>query len=167
MVLMEISENHISIHKTARYYTAGDFSKNTKNIWFVLHGYSQLAGDFIRQFDYLLNPSSAIVAPESLSRFYINNNVGASWMTKEDRVNEINDYIHYLDKILSEILINTSSSISVNLLGFSQGAHTAARWFILGEHYFKMLILCSSDFPKDADFSSFRKKLANSKFYYM
>ena len=50
----------------------------------------------------LEDESRVLVAPEGLSRFYVNAThglVGASWMTREDRQHEIDDYVGYLDAI--------------------------------------------------------------------
>ena len=89
-------------------------------------------------------------------------------MTKEDRLNEINDYVNYLDKIYAEVYNRYELSVSkINLLGFSQGAHTAVRWFIKSKFKFNNLILCSSDFPKDVDFIELINRLTDSKLYYM
>ncbi len=165
---MEIKEHHLSTPKTARYYTEGEPSEKTQNIWFVIHGFGQLAGTFIKQFEYLVTPETIVIAPEGLSRSYFGDKTGASWMTKDDRENEIKDYVAYLDNLYSEIsskIPNKNPNVSV--LGFSQGVHTAARWFALGKNNFSNLILCSSDFPRDMDFSKFKKKLNISKLFYM
>ncbi|MCY7356827.1 MAG: phospholipase, partial [Rudanella sp.] len=45
------NEHHLSVQRTARYYTLGDFTEQTTDLWFVLHGYGQLAKYFIRRFD--------------------------------------------------------------------------------------------------------------------
>lgn len=89
-------------------------------------------------------------------------------MTKEDRENEIADYAEYLDNLFKEISGKTGNSkVHVNVLGFSQGVHTAVRWFALSRFAFNRLILCSSDFPKDADFNRLKNKLKTSNLYYM
>ena len=65
-----------------------------RTVWFVLHGYGQLAGEFIRFFADLATDDSLVVAPEAMNRFYLVNPesapardrpVGATWMTREDR----------------------------------------------------------------------------------
>lgn len=168
---MEITEKHISFFKTARYYTSGNLSEQTKSIWIVIHGYGQLAGNFIKQFDFLLSDETIVIAPEGLSKFYTTsagNVIGASWMTKEDRYNEIKDYIGCLDSVLAAVLHEVNNPIlKINLLGFSQGVHTAARWFINSSNKFEALFLCSSDFPQDADFEKLKTKLETSKMFYV
>ncbi|HMQ67677.1 MAG TPA: hypothetical protein PKA90_07175 [Ignavibacteria bacterium] len=165
---MNITEHNIIVNKTARYCSNDPGESKITNTWIVIHGYAQLAKDFIREFEFLSVPEALIVAPEGLSKFYSKNNPAASWMTKEDRSNEINDYINYLEKIFTEI--NNScdlTSSKINLLGFSQGVHTAVRWFIKSRYHFDKLILCSSDFPGDADFAGLKEKLSRSELFYL
>ena len=47
-------------------------------------------------------------------------------MTRDDRASEINDHLTYLNKWWSSLDID--ESVSVTLIGFSQGVATAARW---------------------------------------
>ena len=58
----------------------GALSAETREIWFVVHGYGQLAEYFIRHFRGLDDGTRYIVAPEGLSRFYVKEwtRVGAS-----------------------------------------------------------------------------------------
>ncbi|HWB63029.1 MAG TPA: hypothetical protein VG603_05925 [Chitinophagales bacterium] len=124
-----IAENHISINKTARYYTLGQLTENTKNVWLVIHGFGQNAAGFLNAFMPLANADSFFVAPEALNRYYLNGyagKVGATWMTKEDRLNEIKDYINYLDTLYKSFAIPKAAKVTA--LGFSQGASTLTRW---------------------------------------
>ena len=89
-----MQEHHLAVAKTARYYSLGEPGPATRQLWFVCHGYGQLAGRFLRHFEPLDDGSRVIVAPEGLSRFYLSESpaerrVGASWMTREDRLVEI------------------------------------------------------------------------------
>ncbi|MEZ0538955.1 alpha/beta hydrolase [Fibrella arboris] len=137
-----ITEHHVTVQRTARYYTLGGSAEaahrpgtlpaTIRRIWFVLHGYGQLAQYFIRRFDVVADDETLIVAPEGLSRFYTDQQygkVGASWLTREDRDNEVIDYVAYLDQVLAEVLGDrTLDDLDVTLMGFSQGASTACRW---------------------------------------
>lgn len=144
----------------ARYTTLGKLDENTRAIWFVLHGYGQLAQYFIRKFTILENENIVVVAPEGLSKFYLedvnarmqsgNNRVGASWMTKENRQMDIDNYIRYLDAVHAHIVKN-ASTVPVTLLGFSQGAATVSRWATVGQCNFNRLILWAGVFPPDME----------------
>lgn len=155
------STHHISVNKTATYHTLGNLKK-AKTIWFVLHGYGMLAKYFIKKFETLADEDTCIIAPEGLSKFYTQGfygRVGASWMTKEDREFEINDYINYLNQ-LHEFVCNQNTNINlkVNLLGFSQGGATVSRWTANGQVKFNNLILWASVFPDDMNFEQINTK---------
>lgn len=112
-----------------------------RELWIVLHGYGELAGTFLRGFRAIDDGSRLIVAPEALSRFYDARTplashsdapVGASWMTREDRVEEIEDQMHWLGQVLGEYRGRIGRSIPLTVLGFSQGAAAASRWVARG-----------------------------------
>lgn len=153
--------------KTSRYYQLGKPTDKTKCIWFVLHGYMQLAEDFISKFKLLDNEENIIIAPEALSRAYIKHSsgkVGASWMTKEDREVEIVDYIYYLDGLSDNIMEHIGiPEIQINILGFSQGVATAARWVLEGKIDPKNLILWSGVFPPDMETKLSSKRMKDIK----
>lgn len=142
----------IIVQRTATFHTAGNPSTAT-DLWLVLHGYGQLSEFFIRKFSCLDNGSTYIVAPEALSRFYLegfSGRVGATWMTKQEREDDINDYIFYLDTLLQKIAREVNlSSLRINLLGFSQGAPTLYRWISKSKIQFNRLIFWSGIFPPD------------------
>lgn len=129
---MEPTPIKIQTPRTARYYMAGELSPHTEEVWMVFHGYGQLGSYFIRHFQPLATAQRAVVAPEGLSRFYLGDNqwerVGATWMTKEDREDEIADQQTYLDAIWQQVTAQAPNVKRVVVLGFSQGVATAWRW---------------------------------------
>lgn len=142
------------VRRTARWRELGDEGGDLRELWYVLHGYGQLAAEFIEEFDGLAEPGRRIIAPEGLSRFYPaggSGPVGASWMTSEDREEEIADYVGFLDALHAEVSAEISDGARVTLLGFSQGAATAARWVGLGGLRPQRLILWAGGFPPDLD----------------
>lgn len=142
----------LKIEKTSRYYVEGSL-QTAKHIIYVLHGYGQLARFFIRKFQPIINEGIAIVAPEGMHRFYLKGSsgrVGASWMTKEAREQDISDNIIFLNSLHQEITkINAKATFS--LLGFSQGGATAARWLQFGDVKIEHFILWASVFPPDLE----------------
>lgn len=127
-----MQEHHLEVKRTARYFTLGTLDENTEQIWFVLHGYGQLAQFFIKKFSVLDDGKTFVVAPEALSRFYlegVSGRVGATWMTREERSNEVADYVFYLNHLYDTVLAKRDiSKLKINVLGFSQGNATVMRW---------------------------------------
>ena len=96
----------IETKKTARYFMSRPITNKTKQVWIVLHGYGMNAGIFLQKFEPLFSDQLVFVAPEALNRYYVkgsSGHVGASWMTKEERLDEINDYVNYLDKVTASL----------------------------------------------------------------
>lgn len=153
MLHPSMTEHHLTVQRTARYLTLGPAS-GVEAVWFVLHGYGQLAPYFLRHFQPLDDGTRLIAAPEALSRFYIQeySRVGASWMTKEARRAEIDDYLAYLDAVYDRLFADLDrTDVAVTLLGFSQGAATASRWAALGRARFDRLICWAGDVAHDLD----------------
>lgn len=128
----------------------------------MLHGYGQLAARFLRHFEPLDDGTRLIVAPEGLSRFYLTEStterrVGASWMTKEDRLVEIEDYVRYLDAVHDDVLRSvTREGVQVVAFGFSQGSATACRWVAAGAARIDRVIVWGGEMPPDIDLSRLR-----------
>ena len=149
-----MQEHRITVTRAARYFTLG---RAEREVWFVLHGYGQLAARFLHHFAPIDDGTRLIVAPEGLSRFYLTEapaerRVGASWMTKEDRLAEIDDYVRYLGAVYEDALRAVDRThIRVTLLGFSQGSATACRWTTLGASKIDRLIVWGGEVPPDVD----------------
>jgi len=147
---MEPVLGNIKTSRTARYFMLGDNTLPVKTLIIVLHGYGMEAKEFVQEFASLVKPGVIVVAPEGLSRFYrkgFTGTVVASWMTREDRLNEIEDYVSYLDNLYSNF--NPDGKINTILLGFSQGASTASRWIAKGNGNFSALVLWCGEFARD------------------
>lgn len=160
---MPSSTSHtIRVSRTARIATLGAPSE-AETWWVVLHGYGQLATDFVQHFEGVATPNRAIVAPEALSRFYVDDldtheQVGASWMTNEAREHEIADYLRYLDTVV-DTLSPADPSPSISVLGFSQGAATATRWALLGDTPLDRLVLWGGAPAHDLDLATHAETL--------
>lgn len=165
-----MEEQFIEFQYKARFNQLGSLNKETKNLIFVIHGYGQLSKFFIRKFDILDNGENCIIAPEGLSRFYLegfSGRVGATWMTKEDRETDINNYINYLNALYLSIKEKLSSKTKISILGFSQGSATVSRWVASNIIRFDQLILWAGIFPPDMDFATVSKILKNKKITYV
>lgn len=174
-----LHEHHLTVARTARYYTLGPAAGGAREVWFVCHGYGQLAGEFLRAFQALDDGTRLFVAPEALNRYYVEDSpgphgphspVGATWMTREDRLAEISDYVEYLDTLCEHLLgvaFPTAAAghpaATVFALGFSQGAATASRWAALGRSRIGHLILWGAAFPPDLDLEATRARLETTR----
>lgn len=144
-------EQEILLQKHVRYYLSEGF-ESKKKLLIALHGYGQLAFYFAKKFESLPD-DYALLVPEGMHRFYIQGSsgrVGASWMTKEARETDIQDNLHYLNHLLSQVMEKHVFD-EISLLGFSQGGATAARWFYQGPKRFDRFILWASVFPPDLE----------------
>ena len=160
--------SELSFTFKARYFKIGQLDSKTKAIWIVLHGYGQLAQYFIRNFSFFEEHNICVIAPEGLSRFYLedvqsraqtgNNRVGSTWMTKENRLADIANYLNYLNALYAKEV--GDSTLPVTVLGFSQGAATASRWVLDKKIRFDRLILWAGILPPDMDFNSGKEILA-------
>lgn len=168
-----LHEHHLPVQRTARYYTIGELNNQTKNVWFCLHGFGQLAQYFGRKFTELDDGKTFIVVPEGLSRLYLNNDykrIGASWLTREDRDNEIADFIAYLNALYDRIMDGQTSlkvGLHTTVLGFSQGAATACRWLNAGYIHADRLILWAGYFPQGVSGMISPDKLTTTETHYV
>jgi predicted esterase len=143
-----MQENILKIQKTARYFTHGNIDE-ARYLLICLHGYGQLPTYFGRKFE-TVNKDFFVVIPEGLHRFYLEDSsgrVGASWMTKEAREQDIQDNMNYLNQLL-DLFTGKKSFQKIILLGFSQGGATAARFYCQLQEI-DHLILWASVFPPD------------------
>lgn len=152
-----MEQHNIIVPKTARYFMLGEAESTIDTVWFVCHGYAQLANYFIKNFESLDTSRNLIIAPEGLHRFYwgkFSGRVVASWMTKEDRASDIQDYVNYLDLVYEEVLakFGNRKKIKINVLGFSQGTATVCRWLTNGKSKADNLIIWAGAFPDDMDY---------------
>jgi predicted esterase len=155
-----MQEHHCTFENKGRYYTLGADPAEASQVWFVVHGYGQLARYFVKNFRVLEDLNIHVVAPEALSRFYLdpmrqtphasNDRVGATWMTKENRLTDIDNYVSFLNAVFHSQPL--PPDLPVTIFGFSQGTATATRWVMDGLIRFDRLILWSGIFPPDIDF---------------
>jgi predicted esterase len=165
-----IAEHALVVPRTARYYTMGPTHGFPREVWFVCHGYGQLASRFLRQFAPLDDGARLVVAPEALSRFYLDPipqrrhdpapRIGATWMTREDREAEIADYVAYLEKLASEVRHPLAGAAPrVVVLGFSQGTATVSRWLAASEMRVDQLVLWGGSIPPELDLAAWAARL--------
>jgi len=144
-------QHHIDVTVKAYYFTLNELTPSTERVWLVFHGYGQLAEFFVKKFESLDPKKNFIIAPQGLSKYYLNGvygRVGASWMTKEDRLTEIANQYRYLDEVLSQFDLTNKQLI---YFGFSQGTATMGRYAAHAKIPFSKMIIWAGTFPPDTD----------------
>src|SRR5207247_10756362 len=84
-----LQEHHLTVSRTARYFTLGESPRGAEEGWFACHGYAQLAGRFLEKLRVLEDRRRYVVAPEGLSRVYLTESPaarrgGASWTPRAE-----------------------------------------------------------------------------------
>lgn len=137
-----VERNTFKVQQTARWFKIGASPSEADHVVIVLHGYGQHPAFMLDGFMDLINdPGISICAPEALSRFYVRGTegrVGASWMTRDDRLSDISDHLAYLNSWLNSLSISPKAQLT--LIGFSQGVATAGRWLASGLNIHQALL---------------------------
>jgi len=163
-----MNEQYLDVSLKASFYTQNELTEKTKRIWLVFHGYGQLSRYLIRKFKGLDPEGNYIIAPQGLSKFYLegfSGRVGASWMTKEDRLTDIENQFRYVDAVLDQHQIDWEKHQLV-YFGFSQGVATMCRYAAHSKLPFQKMILWAGTFPPDLERSDFGFLTGNEKASY-
>ncbi len=136
-----VTLHKLAVERTARYATAGADAADATALWVVFHGYGQLASDFITTFARLVPRQTRVIAPEGLSRFYLElpradgkhlARTGATWLTRDDREDDLRDALAMLHAVVGQevdaILEARGEVPAIHVLGFSQGVAMSMRW---------------------------------------
>ena len=159
--------HHLTVRRTARYYSSGAGEAPVSRVWVALHGHAMLAQRFLGFLEPLNSPGTLVLAPEALSRFYLGTRqdgqhdaaIGATWLTREDRDAEIADAIAYLDQLVAEVIAPAHPAAAIGVFGFSQGVALAARWAERGKVALATLALWGSTLPDEVDLSRLAERL--------
>ena len=146
----------VSYSNTSTYETLNQLTDKTKNVWVVFHGIGYLSRYFLRYFDELPEEENYVIAPQAPSKYYLKNDykyVGASWLTKENTGQEIQNIFSYLAAILEKEKISTNTNVIV--FGFSQGVSIATRWLAKTKQSCSKLILYAGGIPEETHFIRF------------
>jgi|TARA_B110000263_G_scaffold202610_1_gene182392 predicted esterase len=148
-----INTHQISFKSSSSYISYNKLSPKTESIWFVFHGYGQLSRYFIRRFDVLDKEKNYIIAPQGLSKFYLDKeykNVGASWLTHEENEMDLLNQQNYLTELFNELKLEIDfSKIKVNFFGFSQGVSVFTRFLMKYDLKIDNLIFWSGWVPDE------------------
>jgi len=149
-------EKQVTYQTTKTYETLNERTEKTKNIWIVLHGIGYLSKYFIKYFDGLNADENYIIAPQAPSKYYLKNEykyVGASWLTKENRVLETINVLAYLDAVYAAE--KNPANCNLIIFGFSQGVSIATRWIASRKIHCSQIILYAGGIPKELNSEDF------------
>ena len=150
-------EKKVKYEATNTYSVLNEFTEKTKNVWVVFHGLGYLSKYFINYFSKINPEENFIIAPQAPSKYYQGKNfkhVGASWLTRENTIDETKNVLNYVDKVFKTEIQSTPKNLIV--LGYSQGVSIATRWLASRKINCDHLILHSGGIPnelKPEDFS--------------
>ncbi|MCS6980356.1 MAG: hypothetical protein N2050_05050 [Flavobacteriales bacterium] len=157
-------EIKVSTPRTGRLFRLGE-PQTAGAHWLVFHGYGQLGPYFLKHFQPMA-PPCCFWCPEALNRFYLeglSGRVGAGWMTREAREDDIQDNIQYLDRVYHDHIQPFLQNSALNILAFSQGVATACRWVQKSAPNLDKLILWSGMLPHDMSVGNLRQVLTNHR----
>lgn len=148
--------------RTARYAMAGCAAGAAQRWWMGLHGYGQTAASFLKPVAPVVPADTLCVAAEGLNRFYREmprpdgshlQRVGATWMTRENREDDIADTVAWLTRLHAHVQaeVPRGDATLFGVLAFSQGVATALRWLAHARLSPRMLVLWAGGLPHDVD----------------
>jgi predicted esterase len=158
----------VKVSRTAHYATLGTPGKHVRKLWIVTHGYGQSSKTFIRRFQPIMDEETLVIAPQGLSRFYwggFDGPVVASWMTRENRLDEIADFAAMLDQLYNHYVPLCHPGVEITLFGFSQGTATHVRWLMHSFPHFHRLMLWAGQLPEDLDYTPHLDYFEDKKLY--
>ena len=154
---MNSTEKEIYYTINNSYSTLNEYSEDTKNVWFVCHGMGYLSRFFIRYFKGLNPTENYIIAPQAQSKYYLTKaykHIGASWLTRENTPEEIENIMRYFDAVFEKEQLSKAQNLIV--LGYSQGVSVAMRYLAKRKIQCSQLILHSGGIPKELTRDDFK-----------
>ena len=149
-----MSQTHwIPVAQEQRVDSLGTLSDATKHVWVGLHGYGQLVQFFARHFRSLATEERAFVFPQGPHKFYLNGvhgRVGASWMTKDERLVDITNQRLYLGFVFQWIKQHAPKA-TIHCVGFSQGVATIMRCIGHQDVQPSSILAWAGSWPPDLD----------------
>jgi len=164
---MNSTEKEIVYTISNSYTTLNSLTSKTKNVIFACHGMGYLSRYFLKYFKGLNSDDNYIIIPQAQSKYYIApkmKHVGASWLTKENTLKEMENIKSYFDSVLSNEKIENLNFI---FLGYSQGVSVAMRYLAKKKIIVSKLILMSGGIPKELTPKDFKYLKNKAAIYYV
>ena len=143
----------IPVAQEQRVDSLGTLSDATKHVCVGLHGYGQLVQFFARHFRSLATEERAFVFPQGPHKFYLNGvhgRVGASWMTKDERLVDIANQRLYLGFVFQWIK-QQAPKATIHCVAFSQGVATIMRCIGHPDVQPSSILAWAGSWPPDLD----------------
>ncbi len=150
---MSLINGKMQISHTVYYSVQVPEQKGPHPLLIVLHGFGQVADQFIKVFEPLAEKGILVAAPQGAHQFYTHlkkGQVGFSWLTRYERDRSVVDFVAYMEqfyKLLQETC--EVDSQRVFMLGFSQGVSMAYRTWAHSSLPVRGVIACGGDLPPD------------------
>ncbi|MCK0156629.1 serine hydrolase family protein [Cellulophaga sp. F20128] len=147
---MQPTEKQVTYTTTNSYSTLNTLTSETKNVWIVCHGIGYLSRFFLRYFKDLPANENYIIAPQAPSKYYLNDkytHIGASWLTRENTRNEIDNIITYLNSVC--VQENIPSKHNLIIMGYSQGVSIVSRWLAKQKIKCQQFVLYAGTIPNE------------------
>ena len=164
---MNSTEKEIVYKVSNSYSTLNTLSSKTKNVIFACHGMGYLSRYFLKYFKGLDSDLNYIIVPQAQSKYYIApkmKHVGASWLTKENTLKEIENVINYFDSVFQNENIEGKNLI---FIGYSQGVSVVMRYIARKKIFFSKLLLMSGGIPNELTSEDFKYLGDQSEVYYV
>jgi len=161
-------EKQVSYTTKNTYSTLNTIGSKTKNIWLVFHGMGYLSRYFINSFKDLDAAENFVIAPQAPSKYYQGENfkhVGASWLTRENTVEDTKSVLSYVDAVWE--VEKPSPHYRFIVLGYSQGVSIATRWLASRKIQCDELVLHSGGIPKELESKDFDYLNKNASVTYL
>src|SRR5262245_50077276 len=150
---MPLSHDKLQIAHTVYFSVHAPEASGPWPVLIILHGFGQVAAEFINVFSSLPERGILVAAPQAPHQFYKNfaeRRVGFSWLTRYERDQSIQDLVAYLEKFYDLLLqAHRLDRKRVFVLGFSQGVSMAYRLWAHSRIPLAGLIACGGDLPPD------------------
>ncbi len=150
---MDLINEKLQISHTVYYSVQVPEQMGPHPLLIVLHGFGQVARQFIKVFEPLARKGILVAAPQGAHHFYTHlekGQVGFSWLTRYERDQSVVDFVGYMEqfyKLLQERF--EVDSQRVLMLGFSQGVSMAYRTWAHSSVPVRGVVACGGDLPPD------------------
>ena len=151
---------HFVTPRTVPWFHVGE-ADAPEVITMVLHGLGQRAEAVANDLINAAGPGRLVVVPEALSRALPRPGAPramACWSTGEDAEADLADNVAYLDGLRAHLEVRFQPK-RWQLVGFSQGGLTAARWIGQRAHPWEKVVLWAAPVPRDVEPLAFRDNL--------